>query len=167
MSNYGFGDEEIEPQGQEAREPAWFRSRMDKVSTEIAELKAENDRLRAEQTKQAVKDTLAAQGFAPQVADLYTGTPDKLTEWLGTYGAAFAKGGNAAEGEQQAQTQQGPPATTVSPESQAAATAFAAAGQGGADGLSAEAQLEARLNQAQTPEEFNAIMREAGNVRYR
>lgn len=166
MSNYGFGEEEIEPQGQEAKEPAWFRNRMDKVSTEIAELRAENDRLKSEQAKQAVKETLTAQGYAPGVADLYTGKPEGLNDWLSTNGALFAKA-VPAEGEQQAQIQQGPPATTVSPESQAAAAAFAAAGQGGAGGLSAEQQLQARLNQAQTKQEFDAIMREAGNVRYR
>lgn len=158
---YGFG-EENEPQAQ-AQEPAWFRSRMDKVSSEIADLKAENDRLKAEQAKRAVKDKLTALGYAPQVADLYQGKPEEVDTWVGTYGAAFAKA--EAAGEQQA-AQQGTPATTVSPESQQAMTAMSAAGSGSAPALSGEDALVARLNAAQTKEEFDAIMREAGNPRY-
>lgn len=168
MTNYGFGDEEelSEQQGQVAA-PKWFRERMDKVSEQLNELKAENDQLKAQQAQQVVKNAVTAQGYAPGVADLYTGKPEGLNDWLSANGALFAKAAAAAEGEQETQTQAGPPATTVSPESQAAAAAFAAAGHGGADGLSAEAQLETRLSQAQTPDEFRAIMREAGNVRYR
>lgn len=165
---YGFGEEQgIEPQTQEP-DPRGFRKWMGEVSETLKELRAENERLRTEQAKSAVRDAATAQGYAPQVADLYTGKPEGFSEWLSANGALFVKSGTAAEGEQQAQTQQGPPATTVSPESQAAAAAFAAAGQGGsANGLSAEQQLEARLNQAQTKQEFDAIMRETGNVRYR
>jgi len=161
VSNYGFG-EEIEPQGQEAREPAWFRSRMDKVSTEIAELKAENDRLRAEQAKAAVRDTLTAQGYAPGVADLYTGKPEGLNDWLSANGALFAKAAPAAG--EQIETPQGSPATVVSPESQAAAAAFAAAGQGAAGAAaSSEDQLIARLNAATSLQELEAIEREHGS----
>jgi len=164
---YGFGEEQgIEPQTQEP-DPRGFRKWMGEVSETLKELRTENERLRTEQAKSAVREQITAQGYAPGVADLYTGKPEGLNDWLSANGALFAKATNA-EGEQQAQTQQGPPATTVSPESQAAAAAFAAAGQGGsANGLSAEQQLEARLNQAQTKQEFDAIMREAGNVRYR
>lgn len=165
---YGFGaDEQGEPQIQGEQGPAWFRSYMDKVSGQLKALQERNEQLEAAQRQQAVREQITAQGYAPGVADLYTGKPEGLNDWLSTNGALFAKATNA-EGEQQAQTQQGPPATTVSPESQAAAAAFAAAGQGGsANGLSAEQQLEARLNQAQTKQEFDAIMREAGNARYR
>lgn len=161
---YGFGADENEPQGQEAKEPAWFRSRMDKVSGEIAELKAENDRLKAAAAKQTVRDTLTAQGYAPGVADLYTGQPEGLNDWLSANGALFVKAAEAAGGQQQ--TQQGPPATTVSPESQQAMANFSAAGTAGAPALSGEDALAARLNVAPTEEEFNAIMREAGNPRF-
>lgn len=167
MTNYGFGeDEELSEQQGQVAAPKWFRERMDKVSEQLNELKAENDQLKAEQAKAVVKNTLTAQGYAPGVADLYTGTPDGLNDWLSANGALFAKAAGAAEGEQLAQTQQGPPATTVGPESQAQQAAFAAAGEGGSAPLSGDGQLEARLAAAATQEEFNAIMRDAGNVRF-
>lgn len=163
---YGFGDEEqTEQQGQVAA-PKWFRERMDKVSEQLAELKAENDRLKDQQARQAVKDTLTAQGYAPQVADLYSGKPEGLNDWLGTYGAALAKGGNAAEGEQQ-QAPTGPPATTVSPEDQAAMAQMSAAGQGAAPAAAGDDQLLARINAAQTQEELDTIFREAGSPYFR
>lgn len=160
---YGFGpdDEQNEPSAQE-QGPKWFRTHMDKVSQQLSELKAENDRLKDAQAKQTVKDTLTAQGYAPQVADLYTGKPEGLNDWLSANGALFVKSGEAAI--EQGQVPQGPPATTVSPESQAAQAAFSAAGSGtAASGLSGDEQMAARLAAAQTPEEWDAIMREAGN----
>ncbi|MGN6127874.1 MAG: hypothetical protein ACTHON_15035 [Humibacter sp.] len=163
MSNYGFG-EETDPTGETApteQGPKWYREGLEKLSGQIAEIKAENDRLKAEQAKQAVKDTLTAQGYAPQVADLYTGKPEGLNDWLSANGALFVKNGEAAGEQGGAPT--GPPATTVSQESQAAQAAFSAAGSGAASGLSGDDQLVARMNAAQTPEELDAIMREAGN----
>lgn len=167
MSNFGFGedDETTEPQGQGEREPAWFRSRMDKVSGEIAELKAENDRLKTAQRQQEVAEALKAKGYAPQAAGLYTGTPDKLDDWLGANSAALARADGAAV-EQGQEGVQGTPQTVVTPESQAAQAAFSAAGQNGAPALGTEDQLAARMNAAQTEEEFAAIMREAGNRRF-
>jgi hypothetical protein len=167
---YGFGaeDEGVEPQIQEQQGPAWFRSYMDKVSGQLSELKAENDRLKDSQRQAQVAEALKAQGYAPQAAGLYTGTPDKLTDWLGTHGAALARIEAAQEGaEVEGQTQSGTPATVVSAESQAAMAAISGAGQGGAGPLSGDDQLAARLEAAQTQEEFNAIMSEAGNVRFR
>lgn len=160
---YGFGEEieGTEPQGQEP-DPKGFRRWMGEVSETLKELRAENDRLKAEQAKSAVRTTLTAQGYAPQVADLYTGSPDKLNDWLGTYGAAFAKAGTA-EGEPQG-APQGPPASTVSSESQAQQAAFAAAGQGAAGAAaSSEDQLIARLKAASSLEELEAIEREQGS----
>lgn len=160
---YGFGAEENEPQ--EAKEPAWFRSRMDKVSSEISELKAENDRLKAAAAKQAVKESLTAKGYAPQVADLYTGKPEELDTWLGTYGAGLAKTGGEAAGEA-GQGVQGTPQSVVPAESQAALAAFSAAGSGAAPALAGEDALAARIDAAKTSEELATIMREAGNKRF-
>jgi hypothetical protein len=162
VSDYGFGPEDDEPQT-EAKEPAWFRSRMDKVSSEIAELKAENDRLKVEAAKQTVKDALTAKGYAPEAAGLYTGAPDKLDDWLSAHGAALVKAADAAVAGQ-GQAPQGPPASTVSAENQQAQVAFQAAGQGAAGAaLSAEDQLVARLKAATTMEELAAIEREQGS----
>lgn len=165
MSNYGFG-EEIE-QGEQAPDgavaPKFYRDWMDKISGQLGELKAENDRLRAEQAKAAVKDTLTAQGYAPGVADLYTGKPEGLHDWLSANGALFAKATNA-DGEQQGETPQGSPQTVVSAESQAQLANFASAGQGAAGAAaSSEDQLIARLNAATSLQELEAIEREHGS----
>jgi hypothetical protein len=163
VSEYGFGieDEQGEPEIQETQGPKWFRDYMGKVSGQLGELKAENDRLKAAQQKQEVEKALTAQGYAPQAAGLYTGTPDKLDDWLSANGAALAKTDGAAV--EQGQGVQGTPQTVVSPESQAAQAAFSAAGSGAASGLSGDEQLVARLSAAQNDEEWAAIMREAGN----
>jgi hypothetical protein len=167
---YGFGadGEQGEPQAPDAAVgPKFYRDWMEKVSGQLGELKAENDRLRDAQRQQQVAEALKAKGIAPVAAQLFTGTPDKLDDWLGTYGAALAKAEGAQEGELQGLPAGTPPPTVVSSESQAAMAAIAAAGAGGAGPQSGDDQMAARLEAAATPEEFAAIMREAGNVRYR
>lgn len=162
---YGFGAEELnEPSGQEAKEPAWFRARMDKVSEQVKALQERNAQLEKAQRQQEVAKSLTAKGYAPQVADLYTGEPNKLDDWLGTYGAGLAKAdGTAVEA---GQGVQGTPQTVVSTESQAALQQMASAGQDGVAALSGDDALTARLSAAQTPEEFAAVMRDAGNRRF-
>lgn len=164
MSEYGFGieDEQGEPQAPSSAEgPKFYREWMDKVSGQLGELKAENDRLKAAQQKREVEQALTAQGYAPQAAGLYTGTPEGLNDWLSANGAALAKvDGGAVE---QGQGTQGVPQSAISPESQAAQAAFSAAGSGAASGLSGDDQLAARLAGAQNMEELDAILREAGN----
>lgn len=163
MSEYGFGEEteQTEQQGQVAA-PRWFRERMDEVSETLKGLKAENERLKAAQQKQEVEKALTAKGYAPQAAGLYTGTPDKLDDWLSANGAALAKtDGSAVDSDQGVQ---GTPQTVVSPESQAQQAAFAAAGQGAASAAaSSEDQLIARLKNASSLEELEAIEREQGS----
>jgi hypothetical protein len=163
---YGFGEEEQGgPQGQSEQGPKWFREQMAEVSGTLKELRAENERLKENQRQEQVAKTLTAKGYAPQAAGLYTGTPDKLDDWLSANGAALAKtGGEAVE---QGQGVQGTPASVVSPESQAAMQQMASAGVDGVAAISGDDQLAARMEAANTPEEFNAIMREAGNVRFR
>lgn len=162
---YGFGPEsENELQTQGDPDPKGFRKWMGEVSETLKELRAENEALRTEKAQQTVRDALTAQGYAPGVASLYTGAPEGLNDWLSANGALFVKA-DAAGGQQQ--THQGPPATVVSPESQAALAAMSAAGSDGVPALGGDDALQARLEAAQTPEEFNAIMRENGNVRFR
>lgn len=163
MSDYGFGvdDELNEPQDQGAKEPKWFRDRMDKVSDQMKALQKRNEDLEAAQRQTQVKEALAAQGYAPTAAQLFTGKPEELTDWLGTYGAALAKtDGSAVE---QGQGAQGTPATVVSPESQAAMQQMAAAGQDGAAALAGDEQLAARLLAAKDDTELNAILKGEGS----
>lgn len=164
MSNYGFGDEDGteqgEPQSQGQPEPKWFRTRMDEVSETLKGLKAENERLKESQRQSQVKEALTAKGFAPQAAGLFTGTPDKLDDWLSANSAALAKAdGSAVESGQGVENTQ----TVVSPESQASQAAFNAAGQAGAATLASDDQLAARISAAKTQEEYEAILRESGS----
>lgn len=162
---YGFGEESTEQAPDAAVAPKFYRDYMDKVSKQLQVLQDKNDSLEKAQNQQAVKDALTAKGYAPQAAGLYTGSPDKLDDWLSANGAALAKtGGEAVE---PGQGVQGTPQTVVSPESQAAMQQMASAGVDGVAATSGEDQLNARLNAADSQEEFNAIMREAGNVRFR
>lgn len=160
---YGFGvDEELtEPQSQGAKEPKWFRERMDKVSEQMRALQERNDALEAAQRQTQVAEALTAKGYSPTAAGLFTGTPDKLDDWLGAHGAALAKtDGNAVE---PGQGVQGTPQTVVSPESQAALQALAAAGQGGAAVLSGDDQLAALIAAAKDDSELDAILRSNGS----
>lgn len=163
VSNYGFGEDEgeqIEPQGQEPQGPKWFRERMDKVSEQLKVLQERNAQLEQTQRQSQIAEALTAKGFSPQAAGLYTGTPDKLDDWLGTVGAALAKtDGSAVESGQSVENTQ----TVVTPESQAAQATFAAAGQDGAAALASDDQLAARIRTATNQEDLDAIMREAGS----
>lgn len=160
---YGFGaGEEIEPSGQEQPAPKWFRQHMDKVSEDLKALREENDRLKAAQQRQEVEKALTAKGYAPQAAGLFTGTPDKLDDWLAANGGALAKTGGEAAGEA-GEGVQGTPQSVVPAESQAAQAAFSAAGTDGAPALGGDDALAARLNQAQSMDEVYAIMREQGS----
>lgn len=163
MSEYDFGSENemTEPSGQD-QGPKWFREQMAKVSGDIKALREENARLQAEAGRQAVRNALTQQGYAPQVADLYTGKPEGLNDWLGTFGAVLTKTDGEAAGQGQ-QAAQGAAQSSVSPEDQAAMAKMAAAGQGGAAVLGGEDQLVARMAQTNNPEELAAILRGEGS----
>lgn len=172
MSEYGFGyeDPEFTPAAAEQsgdKAPKWYRERMDKVSEQLNQLVEENNRLKAAQQRSEVESALTKAGYAPQAAGLYQGDPAGLTDWLTANGAALAKLPGAPEGAgetEQGQAPQGPPQSVVSPEDQAALTRMQGMGaEGAAPPLGSEEQLVARLNAATTLEEYDAIMREAGN----
>lgn len=162
MSNFGFGEDEEQGEPQQSEQgPKWFRTQMAEVSDTLKELRAENDRLKEGQRQTQVADALKAKGYAPTAAELFTGTPDKLDDWLGTYGAALAKSDGATV--EQGQGVQGTPQSAVPAESQAAMAAFSAAGTDGVPALGGDDQLAARINATDDEAEFKAIMRGAGN----
>lgn len=172
MSEFEFGyddtdemsglGEQAQPQG-----PKWFREGLSKLSNQVSELKAENDRLKQEKQRVELEKTFTAKGYSPQAAGLFTGDPAKLDEWLSANGAALAKL-PSAEGEQQQgaqeQAPQGPPATTVPADGQAEmqrmqeqGTAGAAAPQG------TDKELAAALAAAQSYEDFAKLMQSNGS----
>ncbi|MFJ2176404.1 hypothetical protein ACIOHE_26375 [Streptomyces sp. NPDC087851] len=173
MSEYTFGydpsDETSdlgETNDQQAQGPKWFREGLAKLSGQVNELKAENDRLKTAQVKTQVEDALKAKGYAPGAAELYQGEPAKLDEWLTTYGGALAKlppvpGEEGGEG---GQAPQGPPATTVPADGQEQMQRMAEQGtQGVAPPQGTDNEIAAALKAAQTPEQFAEIMRSHGS----
>lgn len=173
MSEYSFGgfdpDDDMsgagEPQSVQQQGPKWFREYMDKVSGQLKDLQAENDRLKNEKKSQAVADALKAKGYAPQAAGLFTGEPDKLDEWLSTNGAALAKlpgEGEQPPGDQQAP--QGPPPTTVPADGQAQMQRMQEQGtQGVAPPQGTDNEIAAALNAANSYEDFAKLMQSHGS----
>lgn len=149
--------------GNQQQGPKWFREGLDKLSSQVQELKAENDRLKAQQTRSELETTLKAKGYAPQAAGLYQGTPDKLDEWLTANGGALAK---LPEGQQQGEavTQQGPPASTVPADGQEQMQRMQEQGtQGVAPPQGTENEIAAALKAAQSPEDFAKLMQSHGS----
>jgi len=169
MSEYGFGYDQSgeEPDLSETQSqqqgPKWFREGLDKLSNQVKELTAKNEALEAAQVRNQVADALKAKGYASSAAELYTGAPDKLDEWLGTHGAALAK--TSAEGQEQGeeQAQQGIPVTVVPADGQEAMQRMQEAGtQGVAPPQGTDRELAAALKAA-NPEQFAELMRANGS----
>ncbi|MDP9611544.1 hypothetical protein [Streptomyces demainii] len=173
MSEYSFGYDETDDStsdlgetGNSQQGPKWFREGLSKLSSQVHELKAENDRLKAEQRRSAVADQLKAKGYAPAAAGLFTGEPEKLDEWLTANGAALAKLPTApgeqegGEGEQSA----GPPSSTVPADGQEQMQRMQEQGtQGVAPPQGSDKELAAAIAAAKTPEEFAELMRAHGS----
>jgi hypothetical protein len=156
----GLGETESQPQG-----PKWFREGLAKLSGQVQELKAENDRLKAAQTRGELENALKAKGYAPQAAGLFTGTPDKLDEWLTANGSALAKL-PAAPGEdgQGEQALSGPPASTVPADGQEQMQRMQEQGtQGVAPPAGTDNEIAAALKAAGSPEDFAKLMQSHGN----
>lgn len=169
MSEYSFGyDDSGETPGlgetnDQQQGPKWFREGLAKLSGQVNELKAENDRLKAAQTRSELENTLKAKGYAPQAAGLFTGTPDKLDDWLTANGGALAR--LAPEGEQQGeQAPSGPPASAVPAEGQEQMQRMQEQGtQGVAAPQGSDKELAAAIAACQTEEQFAQLMQSHGS----
>jgi hypothetical protein len=169
VSEYGFDGFEPddmsgagEPQSNGQQGPKWFRDYMDKVSGQLSELKAENDRLKQQQTRSELENTLKAKGYAPQAAGLFSGDPAKLDEWLTANGDALAKL-PAAPGEESGQAPSGPPPTTVPADGQEQLRRMQEQGTSGvAAPQGSDAELAAALKAA-SPEAFAQLMQSNGS----
>ncbi|MGA4942143.1 hypothetical protein [Streptomyces cinereoruber] len=167
MSEYDFEDEgfglSAEESGQNGKQGNGLRQYLDEISTQLKEMRAENAALKAEKTRADVENTLKAKGYAPAAAGLFTGTPDKLDDWLAANGGALAKLPEGEQGQGEV-TPQGPPATTVSATDQAQMQRMQEAGtQGVLPPQGSEAELAQALKNARTPQEFAEIMRANGS----
>lgn len=171
MNEYSFGYDDTDDQsalsetdGQQSQGPKWFREGLAKLSGQVQELKAENDRLKQEKTRSELEKAFTAKGYAPQAAGLFTGDPAKLDEWLTVNGGALAKL-PSTEGEQAGeQTQQGPPASTVPAEGQEALQRMQEQGtQGVAAPQGTDNEIAASLKAAGDFEAFAKLMQSHGS----
>lgn len=171
MSEYGFdydGTDDTSGLGetgdQTAQGPKWFREGLSKLSSQVNELKAENDRLKAAQQRSELENTLKAKGYAPAAAALFTGEPAKLDDWLTANGGALAK--LPAEGEQQQgeQAPSGPPASTVPADGQEQMQRMQEQGtQGVALPQGSDKELAAAIAACETPDQFAQLMQSKGS----
>lgn len=154
----GLGESESQPQG-----PKWFREGLDKLSSQVKELRAENEALKRSQVEEQVAKTLKAKGYDPAAAALFKESPEKLDDWLGAYGAALAK--LPGEGQEQDQEQPaGPPASTVPADGQEQMQRMAEAGASGvAPPQGTDKEIAAALAAANSREDFEKIMRSHGS----
>lgn len=171
MSEYGFGYEDPDDMSgageqQSAQQgPKWFRDYMDKVSGQLKDLQAENDRLKQVQQRSELEKTFTAKGYAPAAAGLFSGDPAKLDEWLSANGAALAKlpaaPGEDGPGEQ---APPGPPASTVPADGQEQLQRMQEAGTSGtAAPQGTDAEIAAAIKAASTPEDFAKLMQSYGS----
>lgn len=171
MSEYSFGFEETddmsdlgETNDQQPQGPKWFREGLAKLSGQVNELKAENDRLKAEKQQQAVADALKAKGFAPQAAGLFKDDPAKLDDWLTANGGALARLPQDGQEQLGEQAPSGPPASTVPADGQEQMQRMQEQGtQGVAPPKGTDNELAAAIAACQTPEEFAKLMRSHGS----
>lgn len=172
MSEYSFGYDDTddtsglgETTDQTQQGPKWFREGLAKLSGQVNELKAENDRLKAAQVRGELENTLKAKGYAPQAAGLFSGDPAKLDDWLTANGAALAKLPAApGEGEQGEQAPSGPPASTVPADGQEQMQRMQEQGtQGVAAPQGTDAEMAAAIAACQTPEQFEQLMKSHGS----
>lgn len=168
MSEYSFGynegelNEPTQPESDNSTIKA-LRARAEADSKALEELREQVQTLQKETHQVKVADALKAKGYAPTAAGLYTGTPDKLDDWLGTHGAALAKVSVEGQGQDGEQTPTGPPASTVPADGQEQMRLMQEAGTSGAAApQGSEAELVNRLKQA-GPDEYAQIMAANGS----
>jgi hypothetical protein len=172
VSEYSFGYDgaddmsDLGETGDQTQQgPKWFREGLAKLSGQVNELKAENDRLKAAQTRSELENTLKAKGYAPQAAGLFSGDPAKLDEWLSANGAALAKlpAAPGEDGQQGEQAPSGPPATTVPADGQEQMRLMQEQGtQGVAPPQGSDNETAAALKAAE-PKAFAQMMQSAGS----
>jgi hypothetical protein len=165
---YGFGYYDGE-QGDEINPPVpepnqtikALRAKADADSQALKEMREELNRLRQRARQADVAEVLKSKGYDPDAAKLYQGEPDKVDEWLTSYGSLLAKtpaGGAAVE----PVTPQGPPASTVSAESQAEFQRMQTAGGEETAPLGSQDELAAALRATTNPADFQKVAQANG-----
>lgn len=169
MSEYSFGydpsdDESGLGETENQQGPKWFREGLAKLSGQVQELRAENAALKADRVKGQTADALKAKGYDPAAAGLYKGEPEKLDEWLGTYGAALARVAGEGQQPQGEEVPSGPPTSAVPADGQAQMQRMLEQGtQGVAPPQGSDKEVAAALAAANSEDEFKQLMKSHGN----
>lgn len=152
-------------QGQPAQQKNPLREHLNKVESQNADLQKQLAQLLKKQRDTEVADALQAKGYDRAAAGLYGGEPEKLDEWLTNFGPLLNKQSALTSGD--GATQQGQaPASTVPAEGQAAMQQLQQMGGQGAPPLGTEAEQQARIRNAQSPEELMQYLQQNGNPHY-
>jgi hypothetical protein len=140
-----------------------LRDHLNKVEAQNAELHKQVQELVAQQRRNAVADELQAKGYDRGVAQLYSGDPAKLDEWLTNVGPYLAKQSADTSAQGAGQQQGQAPASTVPAEGQAALQQMQQAGQFAAAPQGSEAEQIAQMRNSQDPAALMQYLQSQGN----
>jgi len=140
-----------------------LRDQLKRVEDQLKALQDQNAELAADRRRNQVADALQAKGYEREAAGLYAGDPNKLDDWLGTYGTMLAKAPTDTSGQGQAGQGTGAPASTVPADGQAALQQMQQAGMNAAGPQGTEAEQIAQMRQTQTPEALMEFLKGQGN----
>lgn len=140
-----------------------LRDHLKKVEDQNESLRKQVEALVAQQRKTAVADELQAKGYDRTVAGLYSGDPEKLDEWLTTYGPMLAKQPAPTTGDGSAQQQGVAPASTVPADGQAAMQQMQGMGNMAAPPQGTEQEQMAQINNATDSAALMQYLQSQGN----
>lgn len=159
-------DENGDPVAQQAAQQQKgnpLRDQLKRVEDQLKALQEQNAELAADRRRNQVADALQAKGYEREAAGLYAGDPNKLDDWLGTYGTMLAKAPTDTSGQGQAGQGTGVPASTVPADGQAALQQLQGMGQNAAAPAGTEAEQIAQMRSIQSPEALQEYLRSQGN----
>ncbi len=152
-------------QGQPAQQKNPLREHLNRVESQLADLRKQNELLLGKQRSTEVADALQAKGYDRAAAALYDGEPAKLDEWLTNFGPLLSKQSAPTSGD--GATQQGQaPASTVPAEGQAQMQQLQQLGGQSAPPLGSDAEQMAQIRNAQSPEALMQYLQQQGNQHY-
>lgn len=140
-----------------------LRDHLKKVEDQLEALRKQNEALLGENRQNKITAQLQAKGYDPAVAALYGGEPEKLDEWLTTYGPMLKQQSADTSAQGATQQQGGAPASTVPAEGQAALQQMQQAGTGAAAPQGTEAEQIAQMRNTQDPQALMQYLQSQGN----
>lgn len=140
-----------------------LRDHLKKVEEQNATLQTQLSALLKKQRDTEVAEGLKARGYEPAAAALYGGEPEKLDEWLTTFGPMLNKTPSDTSGQGQGQQQGGAPASTVPADGQAALQQMQGMGQQAAAPAGSDAEQMAQIANSQDPTALMQYLQSQGN----